>query len=72
MPSFNRSLPKSSRPIWPADWCSARVALLLGLLLGGGLLVWMVSGCTITEITLYKTVNNPAVVITPSAKIGPS
>lgn len=52
---------------------AARRVATLGLLLLGLLIVCSVAAsCTISEITLYKTVNYPAPKPTPLVKIGPS
>lgn len=51
----------------------AAMVVALALLLAGALLVGTsLFGCTIQEITLYKTVNLPAARPTPLVKIGPS
>ena len=42
--------------------------LVVGLLLAVALLALMIEGCTISEVVLYKTVNNPVVSATPSSE----
>jgi len=51
---------------WRGGLSSAQVALLLVPLLVGMLMA--MTSCTISEITLYKTVNNPVVSATPSSE----
>jgi len=41
---------------------------VVGLLLAVALLALMIEGCTISEVVLYKTVNNPVVSATPSSE----
>lgn len=37
-----------------------------------GVIVGALTGCTIERVVLYETVNYPAVVVTPTHRIGPS
>lgn len=52
------------------DWLVLIGATLA--LAGLGVVCLLASGCTINKVVLYETSNYPAVVVTPSQRIGPS